>query len=84
MVDIVIRLLEVIIELEDFFLLFFFNELEAMFSRTASLHPWDDRTPRCSHSRMLFSTVPKSNCLVLLWIARVTIFVMVGRQVMGR
>ena len=82
-VDVFVRLLEVTIELRNFFLVFFIV-FEAIFSRTASLHPWEDRKPLCSHSRMLVSTLPNNHPRIRLWMASVTIFVMVGRQVMGR
>ena len=85
MVHIVISILEVVEELHDFFILFFLlGVLEDTLSRTASLHPWEVPTPLCSNSGIGRSPLPNSHLLTLLWMASVTIFVMVGRQVIGR
>ena len=83
MIDVVRGFLEVEVEFNNFLLILLFNAFEEIFSSTASLRPCDVLTPRCSHSRMLLSTFPKSHFLIRLWMAIVTIFVMVGRQVMG-
>ena len=82
-VDIVVCLLEVVVQLHDVHLLFLLHHVVCKIFNHSFLAPLGFPDSTLFKIQDASLSISKEVFWILLWMARVTIFVMVGRQVMG-